>query len=52
MIITINNPEYFTLIHNKSGLKFNTNNCDFISYDSKKFTKQGTQTTLFNKFKI
>ena len=52
MIVTINNPEYFILIHKKSGIKYNTNNATVISYDDTKFERQGTQATLFNKFKI
>lgn len=48
MIITLHNPEYFTLIHKKSGKKINTLNSTFISYDDEKFIKEKEmQKTLF-----
>ena len=52
MIININNPEYFTLVHKKSGIKYNTNNATFVSYDDTKFIREGKQQALFYKFKF
>jgi hypothetical protein len=43
MIIQINNPEDFTLIHKKTGLKVNTFNSTFISYDDEKWYKKGEE---------
>jgi hypothetical protein len=37
MIVNLKNPPYFTLVHKQSGKKFNTWNCDEISYDDEKF---------------
>lgn len=50
MLIEIEYPQYFTLIHKKSGLKFNTYNTEFIGYDDEKFIKeekQSKQSKLF-----
>ncbi len=35
----IENPEQFTLIHKKSGIRISTYNCDVIDYDEEKFDK-------------
>lgn len=43
MIIVIENPEYFTLVHKKTGLKVNTFNSTFISYDDDKWHKKGDE---------
>jgi len=39
MIITLHYPPYFTLIHKKSGKKFNTFGVTFISYEDSKFDR-------------
>ena len=39
MQVTLENPEYFTLIHKLSGRKINTWNCDYIQYNDEKFEK-------------